>query len=138
MCLGASVACAFGPAATPTPETPPTPTPLSLSAIQTALQALPAGDPERGQQVFTAAGCVACHAVVSDVKIVGPSLQGVVTQVGTLRPGYTAEEYLYESIVAPNAYVVADFQPDIMPKVFLDTLPPQDLADIIAYLMTLK
>jgi hypothetical protein len=33
---------------------------------------------------------------------------------------------------------VEGFQPDLMPKTFKETLKPQEIADLIAFLMTLK
>jgi cytochrome c2 len=79
---------------------------------------------------------VACHSLEPDVKVVGPSLAGVASRAATRKPGYAPDLYLYESITNPNAYLVPGFQPDLMPKTFADTLSPQDLADIIAFLMT--
>jgi len=95
------------------------------------------GDPERGKALFSATGCIQCHAVVPDVKIVGPSLFEVGARAATHQDGMTAEQYLYESITDPNAFIVEGFQPDLMPKTFKDILIPEDIADIIAYLETL-
>ena len=59
-------------------------------------------------------------------------------------PDYTgaatsAEGYLLESIIEPDAYLVPGFNSQFpMPSNFGKKLHPQDLADIIAYLDTLK
>ena len=51
---------------------------------------------------------------------------------------FTAEEYLIDSIVNPSHYIVPGYQ-DYMIKDFgTRQLTNQDLADIVAYLMTLK
>lgn len=110
----------------------------SLEVLQTELAALPKGDATAGQATFTSAGCVACHSLEPDKKIVGPSQAGIATRAATRKPGYSAELYLYESITHPSAYVVEGFDDGIMPKTFKDTLPPQDLANVIAFLLTLK
>lgn len=110
---------------------------LILTACSSGTPTPPPGDPIAGESTFSSAGCIACHAVVPDVKIVGPSLFGVVDQVESLRPGYTADQYFYESITDPNIFITPGFQPDLMPKTFKDTLTAQDLADLIAYLKTL-
>ena len=81
---------------------------------------------------------MACHSLEPGVRIVGPSQAGLATRAGTRRPGYSAELYIYESITRPNAYIVDTFQPDLMPKTFKETLKPQDLANLIAFLLTLK
>ena len=107
-------------------------------ALQAGFAALPPGDAAAGQSAFSGAGCVACHSLAPDVKIVGPSLAGVGTRAASQKSGYSAEVYLYESIIAPNAYLVEGFQPDLMPKTFQDTLPPQNLANVIAFLLAQK
>jgi ubiquinol-cytochrome c reductase cytochrome b subunit len=48
------------------------------------------------------------------------------------------EQYLFESIVNPNGYVVSGFAANIMPASYANQLTDQDMADIIAYLQTLK
>jgi mono/diheme cytochrome c family protein len=124
--------------AAPQPSPPPTRPPGGAAVSQADLDALPPGDATAGQNVFTAAGCAACHSLEPEVKVVGPSLAGVATRAAARRPGYSAELYLYESMVQPNAYVVDGFQPDVMPRTFQETLTPQNLADLIAFLLTLE
>jgi cytochrome c2 len=96
--------------------------------------ALPAGQASAGEGVFSSAGCVACHSLEPGVALVGPSLDGISTRAGTQRPDYPPEAYLYQSITNPNAFVVDGFQGGIMPQTFKDTLSPQQLADVIAFL----
>jgi cytochrome c2 len=121
-----------------TPTAPPTAAPLPLEVLQKEFAALPKGDAEGGTATFTTAGCAACHALEPDVKIVGPSQAGIATRAATRKPGYSAEVYLYESIILPNAYVVEGFQAGLMTPTFKETLKPQEIADLIAFLMTLK
>jgi nitric oxide reductase subunit C len=107
-------------------------------ALQAELTALPQGDPTAGKAVFTSAGCVACHSLDPEVKIVGPSQAGVATRAATRKPGYSAELYIYESVTKPGAYVLEGFQDGIMPPDFKTKLTPQQLADVISFLLTLK
>jgi hypothetical protein len=44
---------------------------------------------------------------------------------------------LVESILEPNVYLAPDYAANIMPGTY-GALPPQDLADIVAYLLTLR
>jgi hypothetical protein len=44
--------------------------------------------------------------------------------------------HIYESIVYPNAEVAEGFQIGIMPPNFKERLTPQQLADLVAFLMT--
>jgi len=100
-------------------------------------ESLPAGNVSGGEQVFTGkGGCSACHSLDPDERIVGPSLSGVASRAATLTPDYSAEMYIYESIVNPNAYVVEGFQGGIMPTNFEQRLSEQQLADLVAFLLT--
>jgi len=110
---------------------------------------LPPGNAARGEELFKGAtplsdgqpaGCPACHSLTPGQVIVGPSLAGSGTYAATRRPGYTAEKYLRESIVQPHVFAPPGFEDkiNIMPDNFGQRMSPQDLADIIAYLESLK
>lgn len=111
---------------------------FALRVAATAVtEPLPAGDADRGNHVFTAeAGCTACHSLEAGVRTVGPSLAGVASRAALRLPNIPAEVYLYESIVNPNAYVVEGFQGNIMPAGYGNRLDEQQLADLVAFLMT--
>lgn len=49
-----------------------------------------------------------------------------------------AETYLREAILQPNKFVVPGFASGIMPQAFATTLNPQQINDVVAYLLTLK
>lgn len=109
---------------------------------------LPQGDPGRGKSLSEGAlGCAGCHVLAA----VGPSwmAQGGEPGVGgrasqrIQAPDYTGsaktpEQYLFESVVLPDVYVEEGYQPNIMPKNFGDRLSPQDMADLIAYMLSLR
>ena len=110
----------------------------AADAIPAKLEALSAGDAASGEQIFTVVQ--PCHTCHIDVPV-GPPFPGeppLATLAATRRPGYSAESYLYESIMNPSAYVVPGFQGDIMPENFGGILTQQDLADLVAYLMTMQ
>ena len=69
--------------------------------------------------------------------MVGPGLSGVGTTAETRVAGLNADEYLTQSIKSPNAFVVPDFFADLMPTTFGQTLSEQEIADIVAYLISL-
>jgi cytochrome c len=111
--------------------------PTPAEVMQAEFDALPAGDATAGQLVFQGAGgCSACHALQAGVAGVGPSQSGLSQRAPTRKEGYSAEAYVYESIVNPNAYVVDGFSQNIMPPSFKQTLSAQQLADVIAFLLT--
>jgi len=137
----ACVLAACGPAAVARTSPPAATTPAANDppdVLQAELSALPAGDATSGKTLFTAVGCVSCHSLNPGVRIVGPSLAGVANRAATRRPGYSAELYIYESITRPNAYIVDGYPSGVMPPDFKQRLKPQELADLIAFLMTEK
>ena len=109
---------------------------------------LPDGDAERGKALASGPlGCAACHTLAS----IGPAwaaaevTPGVGTRAQTRfqQDDYAGEagspdEYLFESVVHPNAYVVQGFEPDLMPATYSARMTPQDMADMIAYLFTFR
>jgi mono/diheme cytochrome c family protein len=109
---------------------------------------LPEGDARRGQQLAEGGlGCSGCH-VLADV---GPAWPPTADQPGIgaraesrfAQDDYTgqatdAQQYLVESIVQTNAFVVSGYQPNIMPQNYGARLTAQDLADLIAHLNSLR
>jgi cytochrome c len=118
------------------PAAPVTATAAFAAALQAELAALPPGSADAGKTEFTAAGCAACHSLQAGVRIVGPALAGVAARAAGRKPGYSAPLYLYESVTRPNAYVLAGFPAGLMPPDFRSRLRPQDLSDLLAFLLT--
>jgi cytochrome c551/c552 len=106
----------------------------ALDATPMALESLPAGDASNGQALFRSEGCFACHALESDESGVGPSLAGIAERAAAHNG--SAEAYLVESIVDPDAYIVDGFQDGIMPQGFGQRLTEQQLADLVAFLLS--
>jgi cytochrome c2 len=104
-----------------------------LAAISPMAAAV--GDPANGEALFNSNACSACHNVTEDVAGAGPALVGIASRAGSRVDGLSAEDYLHQSIVDPNAYVVEGFS-GIMPP--FSILPDTDVSDLIAYLMTLQ
>jgi len=95
---------------------------------------LPEGDAARGEQVFADLACNACHLPEADQPS-GPSIARMMRDAAT-QDGYTADEYLHESIVQPCAVLAEGFTQCIMPQDYGDRLDAQGLADLIEYLKT--
>lgn len=90
------------------------------------------------QQVFDAApGCVACHSLEPDVTIVGPSLAGVSGRAGQRVSGQSAADYLRESIVSPDAYVVDGFTAGVMYQNYETALTEEQIEALISFLLSL-
>ncbi len=101
-------------------------------------------DPEMGRLIYEEevpgvnAGCQICHSLEKDVRIIGPSFYGVATRAETRIPGMSAEDYLHQSILDPNAYVVEGFPKGQMLQNFGKLLSEEQIDDLVAFLMTLK
>jgi cytochrome c2 len=123
---------------TPAPTPSTTETPGEFEPVGTDLTTpLPAGDAATGEQVYKlVAGCAGCHSLAEGVRITGPSFFGIAERAGTTREGYSAEEYLRESIVLPCEFLAAEQVVCLMPRNFGERLDAQDVADLIAFLMT--
>ena len=84
------------------------------------------------------ASCHVCHSLDVDEIKVGPSLAGIATQATSRAPGMTAEEYLRESILDPDAYIVEGFPAGLMLPDLEENLSPEQIDNLVAFLLTLK
>ena len=117
----------------PTPAAEATPTVGTGSPQPTATTRPP--DPAAGEALFNSNGCSGCHSTGSNT-IVGPGLAGIGERAGTRIPGMSADEYLHESIVDSQAFIVPDFPPSMPPS--FPNLSETDVNDLVAYLKTLQ
>lgn len=107
---------------------------------------LPPGNSERGEVIFGPQGefCTGCHSQL----MVGPPITAYDGRpaisdraAATIAdPSYTGQasdvsEYLIESIIRPSAHVVAGFPDGNMPNNFGMLLSPQDISDLVAYML---
>ena len=90
-----------------------------------------------GENLFQKLGCVSCHAPNDTGR--GPSLVGLLGKAVRLQSGASViadEDYIRESILNPQAKIVAGYQP-IMPT-FKGLISEDGIMQIIAYLKSLK
>jgi mono/diheme cytochrome c family protein len=94
------------------------------------------GDAANGEALYVSLGCAGCH----NGGVVGPATAGTWSRAINERlpelEGYTVEQYLVESIVHPNAYIVDGYVAGQMPATFWTNgqIDEQGLADVLAYL----
>ncbi len=91
---------------------------------------------DTGQQLFTQKGCATCHRGVSGSM--GPALAGVFGRERTFADGSKAvadEAYLRQSILSPQAHVVAGYQP-VMPT-FQGQIDEEGMLALIQYIKSL-
>jgi cytochrome c oxidase subunit II len=102
--------------------------------------ASPADPMAAGRQIFNVSGCNACHALsdAGAAGAIGPKLNGIGATAATREPGKSAEDFIHESIVKPNAYVVQGFPANVMPQDYGQRLSPTDLDALVKYLAQQK
>jgi cytochrome c2 len=88
-----------------------------------------------GEQIFTAAGCAACHTLskAGANGNIGPNLDQLAAQAGN-RTDASPEEYVTESILNPDAFTVQGFQPGVMPS-YEGRLNQKQVQALVKYLL---
>lgn len=68
----------------------------------------------------------------------GPGFEGIAERAVTRVPGLSADEYIRQSIVAPEAFIVERNWPEdeVMPMSYAEAYNEQDINDLVAFLMT--
>jgi mono/diheme cytochrome c family protein len=84
------------------------------------------------------AGCATCHSLEEGVILLGPSLAGIGTTSSQRIPGMSAEDYIQESILKPDAYVLDGFPAGVMPDSYVDNLSEAEINSIVEFLLTVK
>lgn len=101
-------------------------------------------DPAAGEKLYneaslgTNASCRICHSLEPGDDRVGPSFAGIATRAETRVPGLSAEEYLRQSILDPDAFIVEGFPSGLMVPNLGETLTEGQIDDLVAFLLTLK
>lgn len=94
--------------------------------------------PELGEKLFTSKACFTCHSTDGSAKV-GPSFKGIFGEEAEFTDGTKAvvdENYLRESILQPNAKVVAGYAP-VMPS-YQGQLTEREINALIEYIKKLK
>ena len=101
----------------------------------TSPSGLAKADVASGEKIFSehaVAACVRCHAIGGTGGVIGPALDGIAVR--------KTRDYIMESLVKPMAQLAEGYD-----KFGASPMPPmdilltkQELADVMAYLMTLK
>ena len=88
-----------------------------------------------GAQIFTAAGCGACHTLskAGANAQIGPNLDELAAEAGN-RTDATPEEYTTESILDPEAFTVPGFQSGVMPA-YEGRLDEKQVQALVKYLL---
>lgn len=109
---------------------------IAFDELDFALADAGSGEKLFNQSNNEAPACSTCHSVAGEQRSIGNSLAGLAVAAGSRVRGQSAEEHLYWSVVRPGRYLVAGYS-NIMFADYEDRLEAPDLADLIAYLLTL-
>ena len=154
-----TIAPTEAPTATPVPPSvTPTPVPPTETPMPTATSAPPTEPPPQspidrlvavrnaanGETLFNTFqdaanySCANCHSPDSEKKLIGPGLLNIKDRAATRIPGQSAAEYIYQSIIDTNAFIVDGFEAELMPQNWAEIYSDLEIFDIVAYLMTLE
>lgn len=89
-----------------------------------------------GARVFTTKGCVGCHVAGGPGGQTGPNLSAIWTTAAQRKPGLSEEEYIKESILNPQTFIVPGYQ-GVMPN-FTGNITDDELNQLIAWFQTLR
>lgn len=139
----AATATSVAPTPEPTVEATAETTPEASGAARFPSQLL-MGDATHGQDIFEhglngAPACINCHSVNAAGKVgfaIGPGLRGIPEIATTRIADFSAALYLEDSIRYPNDFITPGFR-GIMYADFAKNYTDQEIADLVAYLMTL-
>jgi cytochrome c oxidase subunit 2 len=107
--------------------------PEAFAAWLSEQQAM-ANDPA---QIFLTMGCGACHTLTAagTTATIGPPLDDMAAVAARRLPGVTAQDYVTQSILAPDDFVAPGFPPGLMPKTFSQRLTPDQIQRLAAFLL---
>jgi len=117
----------------------------STANAETASPVVQDSSSEDAISAFNKAGCGGCHTIAGVPGAngqVGPNLSNIGVDGATRIDGYSAEEYVTESILDPNAFIApecpsGDCPAGVMLQSFAQTLSEDDLSAIVSYLSAL-
>lgn len=134
------------------PETGPVIEAAGAAVVESTIDPFEIGNPEAGEELFNSqfrTFCVECHTLDGRTHRPGPTLLGMSDVAGRRVPGLSAVEYVRQSMVAPQAYIVAGFEdapkqmeiytiaePDENGRMEKFTLTEEELNDLIAFVLT--
>ncbi|MBV9611669.1 MAG: cytochrome c oxidase subunit II [Acidobacteriaceae bacterium] len=93
---------------------------------------------EQGEKLFQQFGCATCHLLDQQGRC--PMLRGLYNKPVQLNDGRTVvadDAYLRESILDPNAKIVAGFEPNVMPN-FKGQITEENVIQLIGYIKSLS
>lgn len=130
-----------------TAEQPAAPAPAPATAAPAAAAAPADGgvNMEAVMAAVTKGGCAACHVmpdIPGAVGVIGPDMTNIGVDAATRVEGQSAEEYLRQSILEPNAVIAptcptGDCMANLMPITLATTLTTEEIETLVNWMLTL-
>lgn len=119
---------------------------VSISVLLQACQSIESQSIEQGKKLFNQVhigknnviGCISCHSLKPEIATVGPSLFGLNLRAEYLVPNLNAQQYIKQSIINPDAYIVSGYSPAIMFAHYEDELTQEEIDALVQYLRKLN
>ncbi len=88
---------------------------------------------ENAAEAFVKFECATCHShpLIEEGGDIGPDLASLKNAAAKRKKGMSAERYVAESITNPNAFIVADFDEDMMPADYPERMTISELTMIV-------
>jgi mono/diheme cytochrome c family protein len=102
--------------------------------------AAPSEGPRDPEALFTSMTCIACHNLAADQTPtsrgpVGPNFGNLNENAANRVAGLSAEEYIHQSIVEPNAYIADNYPSGIMPQTFAQQMSEEEINAMVTWLI---
>lgn len=100
------------------------------------------GDVNAGKALFAQqtiganVGCITCHSLDGS-QLVGPTMKDIGTRAGKEVQGESADQYIRNAILEPNAHAPSGYAVGVMPS-YKGVVSDAQLNDLVAYLLSLK
>ncbi len=108
-----------------------------LSATNSAEIPQSAGETLFHQGANGAPACITCHTLDRGTAGVGPSLLGLSEEAGKRVVGLSAEDYVRQSILQPNAYVAPGYIAGVMYQNYAGQLQSDEVDALVNYVLSL-
>jgi mono/diheme cytochrome c family protein/cytochrome c551/c552 len=116
-------------------------TPSRGSPYEGAEQAAAApAEPRAPSELFVSMACSGCHILdqpQTDTNrgLVGPNFGNLLENAAQRVEGQSAAEYIHNSIVNTNAYIVDGYMPNIMPQDFAQRMSEEEINALVEWLL---
>ena len=99
----------------------------------------------RGQALFVKMipevgfACATCHHL-TEARLIGPGLGDLATRLENYELDMSLEEYIEESIIHPQRYIVGDspeYPANLMPRNYSELLTEEQIDELVAYILSL-